>query len=210
MDSATRRDPCVVLTRASRVQRAEIRNSPSTTLLVAHDRCSTTTMATSSSSHTASPTAAAQPRAHKRALLRWGSVALGATLSVGVLALGSPAHAAPRPVVKAPPTVVSQIADVLDVEARCIKVQLARSWRAWAWVAPTYRMGCERQLDTAVIFAKQSDSSWANTGIEGAPLVCSTLKREMSLYVEDNGANVGKRTMRAFRDFKAQGICVKG
>lgn len=156
------------------------------------------------------PIAAAHTPVRKRALMRWGSIALGATLSVGVLALGSPAHAAPKPVIKAPSAVVSQIADVLDVEARCIKVQLARSWRAWAWVAPTYRMGCERQLDTAVIFAKQSDKSWANTGIEGAPLVCSTLKREMSLYVEDNGANVGKRTMRAFRDFKTQGICVQG
>ena len=137
-------------------------------------------------------------------------LAVGLSLGLGATALAVPAHASAKPVVRAPAAVVAQIADTLDVEARCLTVRQARSWRAWAWVIPNYRIGCDHQLDTAVIFAKQVDRTFANTGIEGAPLVCATLKRQMSLYVEDDGPRIGKRTMRAFRNFKAAGYCVRG
>lgn len=147
-----------------------------------------------------------------RARARIFGRALTAIATAGLLAAGvmaAPAQASTTPTVKAPSAVTKQIAQTLDVEPRCIKVRLARSWRAWAWVAPNFRIGCDHQLDTAVIMAKQVSGEYATTGIEGAPLVCSTLKRQMALYVEDEEPRIGQRTMRAFRNFKAAGICVK-
>lgn len=123
--------------------------------------------------------------------------------------IAAPAQASTKPIVKAPTSVVTQIAETLEIEARCLTVRLARSWRVWAWAIPNYRIGCDHQLDTAVILAKQVSGEYATTGIEGAPLICETLKREMSLYVEDDEPRIGKRTMKAFRNFKAAGICVK-
>jgi uncharacterized membrane protein len=149
----------------------------------------------------------------RRPLFRSWATTLTTVATATLLAVGAAAgtaQASTTPTVKAPSAVVKQIAQTLDVEPRCIKVRQARSWRAWAWVIPNYRIGCDHQLDTAVIFAKQVDGTFANTGIEGAPLVCETLKRQMSLYVEDDEPRIGKRTMRAFRNFKAAGYCVKG
>lgn len=162
--------------------------------------------------HMTSPHTRQASRSTDRSLrgIRLTAIAVTATALVVAGGFAAPAQASTKPTVKAPDRVVTQIADTLDVEARCIKVRLARSWRAWAWVAPTYRMGCDHQLDTAVIMAKQVGGEYATTGIEGAPLVCSTLKRQMSLYVEDEEPRIGQRTMRAFRNFKAAGICVKG
>lgn len=162
--------------------------------------------------HMTSPQTRRTPPTTARSLRGLRLTAISVTSAALVVAGGfaAPAQASTNPTVKAPSRVVTQIADTLDVEARCIKVRLARSWRAWAWVAPTYRIGCDRQLDTALIMAKQVSGEYATTGIEGAPLVCSTLKRQMSLYVEDEEPRIGKPTMRAFRNFKAANICIKG
>lgn len=160
--------------------------------------------------HMTSPQTRRARRSTLRSLRGMRAAAITVTASALIVSgsLAAPAQASTRATVKAPAGVVTQIADTLDVEARCIKVRLARSWRAWAWVAPTYRIGCDHQLDTALIMAKQVSGEYATTGIEGAPLVCVTLKREMSLYVEDDEPRIGKRTMKAFRNFKAAGICV--
>lgn len=162
--------------------------------------------------HMPSPQTRHAPRATARSLRGLRLTAIAVTSAALMVAGGfaAPAQASTKPTVKAPSRVITQIADTLDVEARCIKVRLARSWRAWAWVAPTYRIGCDHQLDTALIMAKQVGGDYATTGIEGASLECSTLKRQMSLYVEDEEPRIGKRTMRAFRNFKAAKICVKG
>lgn len=152
------------------------------------------------------PTRRPAPRSARG--LRAAALAVTASALAVSGGLASPAQAATKPTVKAPTGVVNQIAQTLDVEARCLTVRLARSWRAWAWVAPNYRIGCDHQLDTAVIMAKQVSGEYATTGIEGAPLVCDTLKRQMSLYVEDDEPRIGKRTMKAFRDFKSAGICI--
>jgi hypothetical protein len=149
------------------------------------------------------------PRRPRRTLARAASLLGAGALALSLTAGAQTAQAAPGTTVKAPAAVVAQIADTLEVEARCLKVRQARSWRAWAWVAPNYRIGCDHQLDTAMIFAKQVDGTFADTGIEGAPLVCDTLKRQMSLYVEDDEPKIGKRTIKAYRNFKAAGYCVK-
>ncbi len=138
------------------------------------------------------------------------AVAAAIALSFGAVATASanPDTKNERAIVNAKSQVRAAIADALDVEPRCIKVRQAKAYPAWAWAAPTYRKGCDHQLDDATMMVRGNDKVWREADIRGDSIYsCALLKRNMMLFVEDQPARVQNRTLRAFRDFKAAGYC---
>lgn len=132
------------------------------------------------------------------------------TLGSTATASAVPGQNAERGVLNASNQTRNAIAKVLDVEPRCIQVRQAKAYRAWAWVGPTYRMGCDHQLDDATMMVKGNDNKWREADISGDDIYsCTLLKRNMELFVEDQPVKVQKRTQEAFRDFRAAGYCEK-
>lgn len=135
------------------------------------------------------------------------SAALGLVLAGSATASAYPGQNAERGVFHASSHTKTKVADVLGVDARCIQVRQSKAYAVWAWVGPTYRMGCDHQLDDATIMVK-GDRAWGEAGISGDNVYsCTLLKRNMLLYVEDSSSKVQRLTQEAFRDFKVAGYC---
>jgi hypothetical protein len=138
------------------------------------------------------------------------TAAVALTFGAAATASAYPGQNAERGVFNASNQTRNAIAKVLDVEPRCIQVRQARADAAWAWVGPTYRKGCDHQLDDATMVVKGNDKKWREAGISGDDIYsCTLLKRNMELFVEDQRPKVQKRTQEAFRDFRAAGYCEK-
>lgn len=133
--------------------------------------------------------------------------AAAAALALGITgastALAYPGQNAERGVVHASKHTKDRVAKALDLDPRCIQVRQAKAYAAWAWVGPTYRMGCDHQLDDALIMVKGNDKVWRDSGISGDNVYsCELLERNMMLYVEDQPQRIQKLTRQAYRDFK--------
>lgn len=138
--------------------------------------------------------------------------AAAAALALGITgastALAYPGQNAERGVVHASKHTKDRVAKALDLDPRCIQVRQAKAYAAWAWVGPTYRMGCDHQLDDALIMVKGNDKVWRDSGISGDNVYsCELLERNMMLYVEDQPQRIQKLTRQAYRDFKVAGYC---
>lgn len=138
--------------------------------------------------------------------------AAAAALALGLTGVGTalayPGQNAERGVVHASKHTKDRIAKALDLDPRCIQVRQAKAYAAWAWVGPTYRMGCDHQLDDALIMVKGNDKVWRDSGISGDNVYsCTLLERNMMLYVEDQPSRIQKLTRQAYRDFKVAGYC---
>lgn len=138
--------------------------------------------------------------------------AAAAALALGITgastALAYPGQNAERGVVHASKHTKDRVAKALDLDPRCIQVRQAKAYAAWAWVGPTYRMGCDHQLDDALIMVKGNDKVWRDSGISGDNVYsCMLLERNMMLYVEDQPQRIQRLTRQAYRDFKVAGYC---
>jgi len=143
-------------------------------------------------------------------LARFTAIAAALTLSLtgAGSALAYPGQGSERGVFNATKQTTSKIAKALDLDPRCIRVRQAKAYAAWAWVGPTYRMGCDHQLDDALIMVKGNDKVWRDSGISGDNVYsCELLERNMMLYVEDQPQRIQKLTRQAYRDFKVAGYC---
>lgn len=143
-------------------------------------------------------------------LARLTAIAAALTLSLTGTgsALAFPGQGAERGVFNATKQTTSKIAKALDLDPRCIRVRQAKAYAAWAWVGPTYRMGCDHQLDDALIMVKGNDKKWRDSDISGDNVYsCKLLERNMMLFVEDQSRRIQKLTRQAYRDFKVAGYC---
>ena len=142
------------------------------------------------------------------ARLTAAAAALAVGLSGASTALAYPGQNAERGVVHASKHTKDRVAKALDLDPRCIQVRQAKAYAAWAWVGPTYRMGCDHQLDDALIMVKGNDKVWRDSGISGDNVYsCELLERNMMLYVEDQPQRIQKLTRQSYRDFKVAGYC---
>ena len=138
--------------------------------------------------------------------------AAAAAFALGLTGAGTavayPGQGAERGVFNASKQTTTTIAKALDLDPRCIQVRQAKAYAAWAWVGPTYRMGCDHQLDDALIMVKGNDKKWRDSGISGDNVYsCTLLERNMMLFVEDQPQRIQKLTRQAYRDFKVAGYC---